>query len=264
MELHTLDIRLDCAALHLARDAFPNIDVVGYLRRLDDLADQVAAEKPGVSANLRYDAMRRVLVEVHELHGNVDDYYDPDNSFINRVLDRGLGAPITLSVVWMEVARRLKWPVFGLGLPGHFIIRFDDPERFVLVDPFYDGRTLRIEDCRRLLEHNFDGKVQFNSRFLLPVDTRTVLARMLNNLRNIYVANQNWARVADVLRRLATVEPHNSAHLHELAGLLYHHGNVRGAYAHLSAYLSRQQDSDDQLLVRERLAHLEAVIALMN
>jgi regulator of sirC expression with transglutaminase-like and TPR domain len=208
--------------------------------------------------------MRRVLVGVHGLHGNVDDYYDPDNSYLNRVLDRGLGAPISLSVIWMEVARRLKWPVSGLGLPGHFIIRFDDDERFILVDPFYSGRTLRIEDCRRLLEHNYDGKVAFCSRFLLPVDTRTVLVRMLNNLRNIYVASQNWQAVADVLRRLAKVEPQNAEHLHELAGLLYHRGNVRGAHAHLSAYLRNRPDAEDQLIVRERLAHLEAVIALMN
>lgn len=264
MELHTADIRLDCAALHLTRDVYPHVNVCAYLRQLDDLADEVAAERPGLSANLRYEAMRRVLVDRHELHGNEDDYYDPDNSFLNRVLERGLGVPISLSVVWMEVARRLKWPVTGLGLPGHFVIRFDDHERFVLVDPFYGGRTLRIDDCRRLLDHNYDGKVAFSSKFLLPVDTRTVLARMLNNLRNIYIANQDWPRVADTLARLAAVEPENDDHLHELAALLYHDGNVRGAYAHLSAYLRRRPHADDQLQVRQRLAHLDAVIASLN
>lgn len=264
MKLHTADIRLDCAALHLARDVHPHASIHKYVQHLDDLADEVATQRPGLSATLRYEAMRRVLVGEHELRGNFDDYYDPDNSFLNRVLDRGVGAPISLSVIWMEVARRLKWPVAGLGLPGHFVVRFDDPERFVLADPFHDGRVLTVEDCRRLLDHNYDGKVAFTSKFLLPVDTRTVLARMLNNLRTIYIANQDWPRVADVLRRLLAVEPLNGAHLHELAGLLYGGGSVRGPHALLFSHLRRRSPTDDPLPVRDELAPLEAVIASLN
>lgn len=264
MELETKDIRLDCAALHLARDVYPYITIPKYLARLDALANDVAELRPGLSATLRYRAMREVLVERYALRGNHDDYYDPENSYLNRVLDRGLGIPITLSVAWLAVARRLKWPVAGLGFPGHFIIRFDDHEHFVLVDPFSEGRTLTIADCRRILEHHFEGRIRFSPAFLEPVDARCILARLLNNLRNIYLANQDWEHLANVLRRLASVEPDNNRHLSEFVSLLYRRGDIRTAYAHLSASLEQQLSPNDQSLLRQRLAHLEAIIASLN
>jgi len=264
MELDTRYIRLDCAALHLARDVYPGLALAPYLSRLDEMAEEVAARRPGLSASLRYEAMRRVLTEQYELRGNEDDYYDPQNSYLNRVLERRLGIPITLSIVWLEVARRLKWPVAGAGLPGHFIIRFDDEERFVLVDPFRGGRTLSIDDCRRILEHHFEGAIEFSPRFLEPVDVRYILARLLNNLRSIYVAQRDWRRVGQVLCRLAAVEPTNVRHLHELAALLYRQGDIRGALAHLATFLRRRPEAGRDFLMRERLSHLEALMASLN
>jgi regulator of sirC expression with transglutaminase-like and TPR domain len=264
MELDTGCIRLDCAALHLARDAYPAIALPTYLARLDRIAEEVGQERPGLSATLRYEAMRRVLVGDYHLRGNQDDYYDPENTYLHRVLERGLGVPISLSVVWLEVARRLKWPVTGLGLPGHFIIRFDDDERFVLVDPFRDGRSLTIDDCRQILDYYFEGQVPFSPSFLRPVGVRFILARMLNNLRNIYTTHHDWRRLAAVLQRLASVEPDNTRHLLDLVSLLYRQGDVQMAHAQLSMYLRRQPDAEDQFLTREKLAHLEAIIASLN
>lgn len=264
MQLDTQHIRLDCAALHLARDVYPSLVLPAYLARLDELADAVANIRPGLSATLRYEAMRQVLVGEYELRGNEDDYYDPENSYLNRVLDRRLGVPISLSTVWLEVARRLKWPVSGLGLPGHFIIRFDDEEHFVLVDPYREGRTLTIEDCHEILDYYFDRRVSFSPDFLRPVHVRLIVARTLNNLRNIYMANQDWQRLALVLQRLVSVEPDNARHLHDLAGVLYEQGDIHTAHAQLSMCLQRQSNVDSQFLAREKLAHLEAIIASLN
>jgi regulator of sirC expression with transglutaminase-like and TPR domain len=264
MEMETAHIRLDCAALHLARDVYPDIAVPKYLSQLDALARDVAELRPGLSATLRYEAMREVLVGDFRLRGNADDYYDPENSYLNRVLDRRIGIPVSLSIVWLEVARRLKWPVAGLGLPGHFIIRFDDDERYVLVDPFRDGRTLTIDDCRRILDFYFEGKVEFSPEFLHPVGVRFILARVLHNLRNIYVVNRDWERVINVLQRLGAVEPGNTRHVHELAGVLYSQGDIRAAYGQLAGYLQQQTDIDGHHQFREKLAHLEAVIASLN
>ncbi len=264
MELRTADIRLDCAALHLARDAYPGLVLGRHLRRLDELAEEVAAQRPGLSAPLRYEALRAVLVERCGLRGNEDDYYDPQNSYLNRVLERGYGIPISLSIVWIEVARRLKWPLHGLSLPGHFLVRLDDAERFVLIDPFRGGQTLRVEDCQQILEHCFEGRVRFTPEFLKPIDTRAILLRLLANLRNIYIAARDWPAVAQVLQRMAAVDPGNPRPQHELAGLLYRRGEVRAAYACLSAYLRREKDAREQLLAREELAHLEALIASLN
>ena len=264
VEMHPAHIQLDCAALHLARDRFPGLVLARYRNQLDELAAAVAEQRPGLSAVLRYEAMRAILVEQSGFCGNEDDYYDPLNSYLNCVLDRRIGIPITLSVIWLEVARRLKWPVSGVGLPGHFIVRFDDNEQFILVDPFRGGRTLSIEDCRKTLDHHFDGKVKFSTKFLEPAGITTILTRLLNNLRNIYIINQDWSRVVDVLRRLAALEPNNVQHREELAGLLYQRGDLHNAYAHLSLCLERRPDSKTNHLVREKLAHLEAVIAALN
>ena len=261
MQLDTEYIKLDCAALHLARDAYPHIDLPTYLRRLDALADEVADLRPGLDATLRYEAMQEVLVDEHRFGGNGDDYYDPGNSYL---LDRGVGIPISLSIIWVEVARRLKWPVTGVGFPGHFLVRFDDPSRFVIADPFNEGRSLSIDDCRKLLRDTAGKDEVLRPEHLAPIDTRAVLARLLNNLRTIYLVNNDWARLADVLHRLAAVEPHNGQHLCELASLHCRLGNMRTAYAHLAVYLERIPESDDTPLVRQGLQRIEAAISALN
>lgn len=264
MEMQTDQIRLDCAALHLARDAYPDINFGHYLRKLDALAEEVSELRPGISAPQRYTALHEVLVERAELRGNDDDYYDPDNTYVNRVLDRGHGNPIALSVVWIEVGRRLKWPVSGVGFPGHFLVRIDDPERYVVVDPFQDGRTLSLEDCKQLHQHHADNRTKFSQNILSPVDTRSILVRMLNNLRQIYLAAEEWPRLKVVLSRLLAVEPNSPRHLQDLASVECRLGNVRGAAAHLAAYLQRSPDADDSRIVRSSLHRLRAAMIALN
>ena len=264
MELETDQIRLDCAALHLARDVYPATTLARHLEILDGLAREVAALRPGLSANLRYEALREVLIVEHGLRGNEQDFYHPDNSYLNRVLDTGRGMPISLSIVWLEVARRLKWPVAGVALPGHFIVRVDDPERFVLADPFYDGRSLSLEDCESLVEQGFDGRVPFKLDYLKPVDTRSILLRLLKNLQDYYLTVNNLAQVANILRRMRAVEPANGRHLQDLAAVCCRRGDVRGACAHLEMYLHRAPNAHDSKLVRRNLRQLHAALLALN
>jgi regulator of sirC expression with transglutaminase-like and TPR domain len=264
MELDTAYIRLDCAALHLARDEYPALDLRGYLRRLDQWADDVAALRPGTAATLRYAAMREVLIDGLGFAGNDEDYYDADNSFLNRVIDRRIGIPISLSVLWIEIGRRLKWPVGGVALPGHFLVRFDDPERFVLADPFHHGRTLSLDDCREIVKHTCGKDVKLDRRVFEPVDVRAVLARMLHNLRVVYLAVSDLPRLAKTLRHLIAVQPENAKHLQELADVRFRMGDLRGAYSLLSAYLQREPDAADSALVRQNLRRLHAAMRAMN
>ncbi|MEP0846366.1 MAG: tetratricopeptide repeat protein [Phycisphaerae bacterium] len=264
LSLDTAAVRLDCAALHLARGVYEHISIPKYLGMLDNLAEHVSGQRPGLSAVYRYQAMRQVLVEDFELRGNADDYYDPENSYLNRVLDRGLGIPVSLSTVWIEVARRLKWPVVGVGFPGSFLVRFDDEDRYVLVDPFRAGRALSVTDCERILAHHFDGKVKFSPELLAPVDTRQVLARTLQNLRSIYAVNQDWERLEYVLERLAAVEPQNGQVRRERAALACRRGRMRAAYEQLASYLRDRPDAEDSAVVQENLREIAAAIATYN
>lgn len=264
MELNTDQIHLDCAALHVARDVYPALSVPRYLRLLDTLAEDVAALRPGLAANLRYQALRQVLVDSHGLTGNRRAYYDPDNCYLNRVLDLGVGIPISLSLVWVEVARRLKWPVAGVALPGHFVVRIEDPERYVVADPFNDGCTLSIDDCRRLVRQRFGCKVLFQRTHLKAVSKRGILVRMLRNLRNIYLATEDLPRAAVTLRRLTAVEPLNGRHLQELAAVHYRLGDLRGACAHLALHLHRLPKAHDSAGVRRTLRRLQAALLALN
>lgn len=264
LELNTEQIRLDCAALHLARDRYPDLHAARYLRMLDTLAENIAAQRPGLAANLRYEAMRTVLVEHCGLTGNRQHYFDPANCYLNRVLDTGRGIPITLSIVWVEVARRLKWRVAGVGLPGRFIVRFDDQERFILADPFDGGRALSVADCRELVRRRFDGKLPFDKRYLRPVGSRGILARLLRNLRNIYLALDDLPRAALVLERMAAMEPANGQHVQDLAAVCWRRGDYRNACAHLAHYLARAPDCDDVELVRRSLKQLQTALVTLN
>ncbi|MBN2448033.1 MAG: transglutaminase family protein [Phycisphaerae bacterium] len=264
MELDTKHIRLDCASLHIARDVYPYIDIPAYLGRLDALADAIAARRPGLDSIQRYEVMREVLVDENNFVGVDGDFYDPENSYVNRVLDRGVGIPISLAVVWLEVARRLKWPVTGVNFPGRVLVRFDDPERLVIADPYDDGGSLSLTDCRKLLKEQLGQKAKLRAEHLAPIDTRAVLSRVLNNLRTIYMMRGEWSQLANILRRLAAVEPHNGQYLCELAGLHAHLGNMRSAYAHLAVYLERIPDGDQTALVRHSLQRLEAAISALN
>lgn len=264
MELDADHIRLDCASLHLARDRFPNVDIAQALGQLDALADEVLARRPGLGANLRYEALKAVLVDGHKFAGNEDVYSNPENCYLNRVLASRCGLPITLSIVWIEVARRLKWPVAGVALPGHFIIRIDDHERFILADPFYGGRTLSLKDCRELVRQQFGKKVRFSRSFLEPVGVREILARLLRSLRNMYLSTGSFEHVLPVLQRMAAVEPAEGRHLQDLAAVFCRLGDIRQAYAHLELYLRRQPDGRDAGRVRDNLRQLRAALAARN
>ncbi len=264
MELRTSEIRLDCAALHLARDVYPTMSLSRYLSTLDEMAEAVAALRPGSAANLRYEAMHAVLVRGYELTGTCHSYYDPENFYLNHVLDARRGIPISLSIVWIEVARRLKWPVSGVALPGNFIVRFDDPDRFVLATPFHDGRSLSIDDCQVLVKERFDGRIPFLMEYLRPINTRGILLRVLKNLRNVYLSMGDWRRAETIVRRMMAVEPGNVRHLRDLAALCARQGNVQGAAAHLQLYLRRLPDGRDAHITRRNLQQLRAALLARN
>ncbi len=263
MELDAALIRLDCAALHLSRDAWPQLDLMTQLQTLDDLADEVAAERAGLSAPERYRALREVLVNRHEFRGDRDVYYDPDNCYLNRVLQRKLGIPISLSIVWVEVARRLKWPVAGVSFPGHFMVRVDDPERFLIVDPFNAGQTLATDDCRQIIEAYFKGRIAFTPQFLEPCGTREILSRLLANLRSIYAREGDSGMLRHTVERQIALEPDEAGHVRALARLLAESGSRRAAVEQLEAFLADRRGVDKAVVARE-LRGARAALASLN
>lgn len=265
---HASDDRLDLltGALLIARDAHPGLDLAAQRARLDELARPLAKHglsrmPPTVQARLLSD----YLYVVCGFHGARNDYYDPRNSFLNDVLDRKTGIPITLAVVYIEVARRLGVDALGVGFPGHFLVRLDaqpgDPsaERNepVIVDPFHHGRLLDESALSELLRRA-KVKAPLSSAMLEPARTRHVVARMLMNLRGIYTGQGDTQKLLVILDRLIDLLPDLTSELLERAQLYERLGAPAAALDDYKRYLEVDPDGEGSRAARSAVQRLGA------
>jgi regulator of sirC expression with transglutaminase-like and TPR domain len=205
-KLPSESIPLAEAALLIAAEEYPALDVGGYLTRISELADRARpilnhAEDIRAAGS----SLTRFLYEEAGLRGNEGDYYDPRNSFLNDVLDRGLGIPITLSIVFLEVAHRLHLRAEGIGLPGHFLVQLTEAGTYV--DPFTGQADLREADCAGLIQAASSGRVEFERSMLATQSNRQILVRVLRNLTEIYRSKGDTGRELAALDRLVLLQP---------------------------------------------------------
>jgi regulator of sirC expression with transglutaminase-like and TPR domain len=201
------DIDLARAALYISQTAYPGLDVDSQLRLLDEMAEQVAKRLP----ESRYPLL--VIRTINDylygdlgFTGNNSNYYDPRNSFLNDVLARRTGIPITLALVYLEIARRIGFPMIGIGMPGHFMIRPDFEDSEIFIDTFNHGEILFAEDCRQKLMNIYQQKIPALTAALVPpVTKRQFIARMLNNLQVIYLDRGELARAMVIKNLLGIV-----------------------------------------------------------
>ena len=207
------------AALWIAAEEYPSLDVEEYLDRIDELAER-ARERVG-----RYPPTERIARFNHLLFrelgfvGNRENYDDPRNSFLNEVLDRKVGIPITLAVVYTEIGSRMGLPVVGVGFPGHFLVRWMG-ERGALIDPFFGGVITR-EQCAEKLRSNYGPDAQMDDRLLAPATPRETLARMLRNLKLNYLGSGDLPRALSAVDRILVVTPDDAGELRD-RGILYY------------------------------------------
>jgi regulator of sirC expression with transglutaminase-like and TPR domain len=216
------DNRLDLgrAALLIATEQYPGLDILRYVAKLEVMA---AAVRAGVTTTddplQKIEHLNAYLFEERRFRGNTQEYYDPRNSFLNEVLDRRLGIPITLSVVYMEVGRRVGMPLQGVGMPGHFLMKYADPEGDIYIDPFNKGRVLSRDACEELLQEMYSEPVAFQEDFLAPVGKKQILSRILMNLKAIYMHNKDYLKALSVVERLLIVQPNIAQEMKDRAAL---------------------------------------------
>ncbi len=257
-------IDLGEAALLVAEDAYPGLDIPRYLRRLDEIAAPLQERvDDGTPLADAIQTLNGHLFGELGLRGNAEDYYDPRNSYLNEVLDRRLGIPITLSAVYIEVARRIDLTVVGIGLPGHFIVEARRDTASLLLDPFHGGEPLTPEDCERLVETVYGGSVVFSEEHLVPVRKRQILFRMLNNLKRAYLTEDRPDRAWPVVEKMLHLDP-GSPMDHRDRGLLAYRSN-RFALARddLRFYLDRVPAAPDRVAIKASLAAVEAILGIM-
>ncbi len=259
-------ISLAETALTIARLEYPELAPGPYLARLESMASRVRSRlrtRPTTSEMTTL--LSRVLFEEEGLRGNRDDYYDPRNSFLNDVLDRKLGIPITLSVVYMEVARRVGFATAGVGMPGHFLLKhYDNRSGEIFIDPFNRGCVLARDECEQRLIEISGGQLEMRQEFLRPITHRLILTRMLNNLREIYFTRQNFGKALNVIELLLAIPPRSPELLRERALARLNLDQYLGAAQDLGTYLKLQPEAPDAEDVRETLDVVRQLLSRLN
>jgi regulator of sirC expression with transglutaminase-like and TPR domain len=204
-------------ALEIAADAYPGLEIAAYLARLAELAARVRPRCPrGAGVRDVLGQINWVLFVEEELRGNKEGYYDPRNSYLNEVLDRRLGIPISLSVVYLSVAESLGLSVAGVNFPTHFMLRVEDKGRVWFVDPFHSGAVMSREMCQRRLSGILQQPVDLDDEMAAPCPAATVVTRMLRNLKTIYLKAEDVASVLPVQRRIAALNPQDADEVRDL------------------------------------------------
>ncbi|HXG42128.1 MAG TPA: transglutaminase-like domain-containing protein [Dehalococcoidia bacterium] len=263
-EVQGPDDQIDLArcALLIACEEYPGLDVDSYLCLLDELACRCRHQlRPGSGPYHIIGTINHVLFQQEGFRGNRRDYYDPENSYLNRVLERRVGIPITLSLVYMEVARRLGFPLRGVALPGHFIVKYVGPGEEVFIDPFHEGAILSVEECEERVWEATGRSDLLSPHHLEATTRRQMLLRLLHNLKAIYVGREDYDRALGVIELALTVAPWDLDQVRDRGLVCYHLGRYGQAIADLESYLRFCPDAPDSAkiamvvdLARQRLA----------
>ncbi|HLK52677.1 MAG TPA: transglutaminase-like domain-containing protein [Candidatus Angelobacter sp.] len=262
------DERIDLlrAALTFARMEDSALDIEHYVRRVDALAKRVAAKIKDPDDPLQMiAAINAVLFQEEVFRGNTVDYYSPRNSFLQHVLNRQMGIPITLALVYMEVAQRVGFPLYGVGMPGHFLLKhYDVSGHAILIDAFERGSIVSEEDCRQKLKTIYSGQVTLQPEFLLPVTRRQMLTRMLNNLRSVYLSQRDFRRAVQVVDLTLVIYPRSPEDVKQRAALRYNLNDYRGALSDFDEYVKMSPDASDAEEIKQTALSLRRSMAMMN
>ncbi|HUF75440.1 MAG TPA: transglutaminase-like domain-containing protein [Longimicrobiales bacterium] len=253
------EMNLARAALLVAKEEYLQLPVDLYLARVDQIAEEV---KDRLSNETAPPIVLGELVDTlyvrRSLSGNRKAYYDPRNSFLNDVLDRGLGIPLTLGIVLLETGWRLGLPLEGVNFPGHFLVRYRGDELTLLLDPF-DGGKIRFEDeAQELLDLVYGGVVRLQDAFLRTASKREMLARLLTNMKTLYVKVDDAERALAAVERLLMISPTSPAESRSRGVLLARLGRHEEAAAQLEAYLRVSPAATDAPRVEAMLKELRA------
>ena len=244
------------AALSLAKSEYPDLNIERELFTFQRMAGDISSrllddDDPLYCMN----TLSEYLFDHLGFKGNDEDYYDPRNSYLNQVLARRMGIPITLAVVYMEIGRRLKIPLVGIGMPGHFLVRHVEVDD-LFVDPFHGGIMLSEDECRERLRERVTGEIPWDPSMLRPVSNQEILDRIIRNLKAIFMNRGDFVRALDVAEFAVSLDPHSPLNRRDRGIAHYQLGNVAKAIDDLRFYLALAPDGPDVGRVRALVAEL--------
>jgi regulator of sirC expression with transglutaminase-like and TPR domain len=259
------DLELDRAALTLARIEYPGLDIEPFLAILDSYAAELASrlDDHGDGSDFVATANQYLFSELG-FTGNSQSYYDPRNSCLNEVLTERTGIPIALAAVYLEIARRLAKPVYGIGLPGHFLVQYRDDHFSAFIDVFNGGKLLTPAECFELAARATGSEIPSDQRLLATSSKRQILMRMVNNLRGVYLSRRSYGKALQTLDLLLAGNP-NSAEEYKQRGIVHLElRNPSAARTDLQTYLRLAPEAADRAEIEKSLRGVRNFLAGLN
>jgi regulator of sirC expression with transglutaminase-like and TPR domain len=265
VEREESSLDLGRAALTLAAVDYPDLDIEGYLARIDQLAADARA-RLGSEADVyrTITVLNDVLFRQHGFHGNRENYFDPRNSFLNEVLDRRTGIPISLSVLYMEVAQKISLPLQGVGFPGHFLVKYTGVNEEIVIDPFNQGEIRSRKHLRTMLSRLYRGKISLDPDFLAAISKKQILRRILNNLELIYLRENDLTKGLSIVERLLVLDPDSAADIRDRGIIYLRLECFKQALEDLQRYLSLAPQAEDADAIRDQITALTRQVAQIH
>jgi regulator of sirC expression with transglutaminase-like and TPR domain len=260
-----VELPLAEGALLIAAEEYPDLDIPGYLAGLDRLADEARSRVPSTAdAAAAVAGLCDFLFNEAGFRGNAQHYGDPKNSFLNEVLDTRRGIPITLAVVHLEVGWRLRLPMYGVGMPAHFLVSCETKGEPFFVDAFH-GVVLTEDGCERLFKEMTGGSVPFHKDYLAPTPARNILVRILRNLKGIFLQDEDLDRTAAAIERILLLAPDLAGDVRDLGLIRYRQGKLIESRQLLEQYLrSIPKDAGDRAAVETYLLQVREFLTRLN
>lgn len=261
-------INLAEAALVIAAGEYRDLDIDAYLKRLDDMAATLKRRlRQDISTSESLIALNRYLFEELGFTGNAAEYYDPRNSFLNEVLDRKLGIPITLSVVYIEVGRGIGLPLHGVSFPGNFLVKCIVRDGAIVLDPYAHGASLGVEELRqrlKTLRNGIESAPEAVNSLITAASNKEILARMLRNLKGIYLQRDEMMKALAVAERIIAVAPDAAEEYRDRARIYLNLECFRAALADFRSYLLLNPEAGDADEVQQKAFELQQLAARLN
>lgn len=254
------ELDLGAAALLIAQEEYPDLRVEEYIERLDSMGTELAPRIDlGDGPQGVISVVNRYLFDELGFHGDQENYFNTHNSFLNDVLDSRSGIPITLSVIYIEVCRRLGLPVQGVGLPGHFIVKYVTNSSPILIDPFHAGALLSREDCDERVKAIYGPAAPLRESFLAAATKRQILARILYNLKGVYLREKNYPKALGIVELLLALSPWDLEEIRDRGMIALQLRSLGPAREDLETYLRYYTEAPDAANVRQTLEAIRAL-----
>ena len=269
-------IDLTEAALLIAGVAYPDLDMAPYFTQLDALAQRVREllTLPPTDAQLPLlpetdpltvlHAINQVLFTEEQFHGNRNDYENPDNSYFNKVLEDRKGLPITLTLLYMEVGKRVGLPIYGIGLPYHFMAGCRLPQGMIYIDAFDGGHLLTEQECKEQIRQLVKHRIKIHSQWFKPVSHRQFLARLLNNLKHIYLEKEQYEHTLAICHLMVALVPQAASERRDRGIIHLQLKHYAKALHDLTAYVELAPEAEDRYEMQAHIKTIRQMIAMMN